>query len=76
MKKVNVTFSVPKETIDLMNGLIGRRKLSAFVTIALNKALQEKVEDLRLAYSQAEVDPDRIKVIKDWSTIEGEDWSE
>ncbi len=76
MKKQNVTFSLPKETIDLMQRLVGRRKLSAFVTHAINSALEEKEEALRKAYAQANEDPDRSETLKDWSAIEGEAWDE
>ena len=76
MKKINVTFSLPKETIDLMQRLIGRRQLSSFVTHAINKALEEKNEALRNAYLEASKDPDRAEVIKDWSAIEGEGWDD
>ncbi len=74
MKKINVTFSLPKETVDLMQGLIGRRKLSSFVSEALKKALEEKVEELRNAYIEANTDPDRQETIKAWSKIDGENW--
>ncbi len=76
MKKQNVTFSIPKETIDLLQRLIGRRKLSSFVTQAIHSALKEKEEALRNAYIQANKDPDRAEVIKDWSAIEGESWDD
>jgi hypothetical protein len=76
LKKLNVTFSIPQETIDLMHGLIGRRKLSAFVTEALNNALKEKEEELQRAYAEANVDPDRRETVQDWSSIEGEAWDE
>jgi hypothetical protein len=59
-----------------MHGLIGRRKLSAFVTKALNNALQEKKQELHRAYAEANVDPDREETIQDWSSIEGEAWDE
>ncbi len=77
MKKVNVTFSIPKETIDLMHGLIARRKFRAFVTEALNNALEEKAKQLqRAAYSEANIDLDRNETLEDWSAIEGESWDE
>lgn len=76
MKKVNVTFSIPKETHERLQGLIGRRKMSSFVTMVLNKALEEKMQLLRVAYVQAEEDPDRKEVINDWKVLEGEDWGE
>ncbi len=76
MKKVNVTFSIPQETQERLHGLIGRRKMSSFVTTILNKALDEKMQLLRLEYAQAEEDPDRQEVINDWKALDGEDWGE
>lgn len=74
MKKTNVTFSIPREIVELMQGLVGRRKMSSFVAEAINKALEEKVAALKEAYAQANVDPDRAEVIKDWAAIEGDGW--
>jgi hypothetical protein len=76
MKKVNVTFSLPKETVDLMYGLIGKRKLSVFTALALQNALEQRLKDLRLEYELANDDPDSIEVIKDWSALDGEGWDE
>ncbi len=76
MKRVNVTFSIPKDTHERLHGLIGRRKMSAFVTQILNKALEEKMQQLRIAYAQAEEDPDRQEIINDWKVLDGEDWGE
>lgn len=74
MKKVNVTFSLPKETNELLHGLIGKRNMSSFVTDLLNKALGEKVELLRKAYIDAEMDPDRKTLIVEWGALDAEGW--
>ncbi len=71
MRKAKVTISLPKETVDLMNGLIGKRKLSAFAAQALHSALDQKIKDLRREYELASQDPDRLEVIKDWSSLDG-----
>lgn len=76
MKKVNVTFSIPVETQQLLYSLIERRKVSAFVVEALNKALEEKTEILKKAYADAEKDPDRQETINDWKALEGEEWDD
>lgn len=75
-KKVNVTLSLPKETVDLMHGLIGKRKVSVFAALVLQNALEEKLKDLRIEYELANEDPDRIEVIKDWSMLDGEGWDD
>jgi hypothetical protein len=74
MKKINVTFSIPVETHELLQSLVGRSKMSSFVASVINKALHEKMETLKKAYAEAEKDPDRQKVIEDWKSLEGEDW--
>jgi hypothetical protein len=74
MKKVNVTFSIPIETQQLLQSLVGRRKMSSFVAMALDKALIEKIEVLKNAYIEAEKDPSRKEIINDWSSIDFEGW--
>lgn len=74
MKKINVTFSIPKETNELLHGLIGRRKMSSFVTEILNKALEDKARALAQEYAEAESDKDRNEVIEDWKVLDGENW--
>ncbi len=76
MKKINVTFSIPKETHELLHGLIGRRKMSSFVTEVLNQALEAKAQMLAKEYIDAESDPERIEVIETWKELDGEDWEE
>ncbi len=74
MKKVNITFSIPIETQQLLQSLVGRRKMSAFVAKALDKALLEKVEVLKKAYIEAEKDPSRKELINDWKDSDLEGW--
>ena len=74
MKKINVTFSIPEETNERLHALIGRKKLSAFVTVALDNALEDMMESLKKAYAEAERDPDRKKIIEDWKDTETEGW--
>jgi hypothetical protein len=76
MKKINVTFSIPIETQQLLYNLIEKRKISSFVVEVLNKALEEKMELLKKAYAEAEHDPDRQETINEWKVLEGEDWNE
>ncbi len=74
MKKINVTFSIPPETHKLLQSLIERRKMSMFVEQAIYHALQKKLERLKLAYTEAEKDPDRTKTIQEWSSLDTEEW--
>jgi hypothetical protein len=74
MKKINVTFSIPIETNELLHALIGRKKLSTFVASTLNKALEEKMEALKKEYIEAEKDPDRKKTIEEWKILDAEGW--
>ena len=74
MKKINVTFSIPVETNELLHSLVGRKKLSAFVANALDRALEEKMHNLKQAYAKAENDPNRLKTIKEWKALDTEDW--
>lgn len=74
MKKRNVTFTIPQETSDLLHSLISRRKMSSFVAEVLHRALIEKKEALKKAYSEAEKDESRRSVIDDWQELDVEDW--
>lgn len=74
MKKINVTFSISVETNELLHTLVGRKKLSAFVSSVLQKALEEKANALKKAYAEAETDPDRIACIDDWLPTDTEGW--
>lgn len=74
MKKVNVTFSISKETNELLHTLVGRKKLSAFVSSVLDKALEEKANALKKAYAEAEKDPHRTKTINEWKSLDTEGW--
>ncbi|HJZ23397.1 MAG TPA: hypothetical protein VJ201_02995 [Candidatus Babeliales bacterium] len=74
MKKINVTFSVPVETHQLLKSLLGHKNMSAFVVEAINAALKQEHKALKQAYIEAENDPDRKRTIKDWQNFETEDW--
>jgi len=75
-KKISVTFSIPVELNNMLHSMIDRRKLSRFVTQALEHALNEQKQALKEAYLQASKDPDRLKTIKEWESLEGEGWDE
>ena len=75
-KKVNVTFSIPIEVNALLHSVVEKRGLSEFATKALQKALKEEQNALRTAYAAADRDPDRKKVIDDWSVLDAEGMDE
>lgn len=78
MKRVNVTFSLPESLNRQLHSVVqGKKKsLSSFVSEAIEKALLEEQEALKAAYAAANDDPDRKKVIDDWSALDNEDWNE
>lgn len=74
MRTVNVTFSIPEHTNVLLHSLVEKRRLSHFVATVIEKALEEKQQDLRAAYIAANSDLDRTNTLSDWSELESEDW--
>lgn len=76
MKKINITISIPEEIYQLLYTLVERRKIGIFVASALEKALEDKMENLKKEYIEAENDPDRQETINDWKALEGEDWND
>lgn len=74
MKKINVTFSIPEDTLNTLHLLVERRKMSSFVTRVINDALAAEKAALKKAYVEAEKDPDRKKTIAEWSSLDNEDW--
>lgn len=75
MKTKNVTFCLPIEVVNLLHSKIEKRELNKFATIALKKALEQE-DELRKAYAQANEDPGRIEVSKDWSFLDSDGWDE
>ncbi|MEX0848702.1 MAG: hypothetical protein WD055_00560 [Candidatus Dependentiae bacterium] len=76
MKKVNVTFSIPPETHQELQKLVGRKKMSAFVAALIDKALEDKKKQLKRAYQEAANDPDIQKTFEQWSATDADlgDW--
>lgn len=69
MKKINITVSMPEDTQKLLYSTIGPKKISAFVSKAVAQALNKEIEELKLAYKEAENDPDRKEVLNDWAIL-------
>lgn len=76
MKTINVTFSIPENINVLLHTFVEKRGLSRFVSMAIEKALEEEKRILKAAFKEAEEDPDTKKIISDWSELDGEDWDE
>jgi hypothetical protein len=74
MKKTNVTFSIPESLNSRLHASVEKRSLSLFVSEAIEKALKEEEENLKRAYTEANKDEDRMTLIEDWKSLDGEDW--
>jgi hypothetical protein len=70
MRTKNITLSIPVDLVEILRTRVEKRELSTFVTKALERALQEEVENLKMAYKYANEDPDRLETLRDWADIE------
>ena len=76
MKTINVTFSIPENINFLLHSFVEKRGLSKFVTQAIEKAIEEKRNDLKAAFKEAENDSDIKETMADWGALDGEIWDE
>ena len=76
MRTKNITLSIPVDLVELLRTRVEKRELSKFVTKALERALQEEAENLKMAYKSANEDPDRLETLRDWADTEFESWNE
>lgn len=75
MKTVNVTFSIPERVNATLHSFVEKRGLSKFVTKAIETALEVEKNNLRMAFREAENDPDLKETMDDWAALDGgEDW--
>jgi ATP-dependent protease HslVU (ClpYQ) ATPase subunit len=74
MKTKNITISVPTDLIATLQGMVGKRELSKFITKAIKKAVEEEKTSLAAAYAASDNDLDTIDVINDWKVLDTEDW--
>ena len=74
MKTKNITISVPTDLAVTLQGMVGKRELSKFITKAIKKAIEEERANLEAAYAAADNEPDTIDVINDWKKLDTEDW--
>lgn len=67
-----MTFSLPIQLIAQLRSSIGQREMSRFAAQALQKALEKEQEKLRKEYQAAANDPERKKVVEEWSVLDVE----
>ena len=76
---INVTVSMPADLAQQLRTTAGAGNISRFVVDIIQKALEKQQEELAKAYAAAAQDPDRRKVIEEWSILDvegldNEDW--
>ena len=76
VKTVNATFSLPVEVYGLLHSFVEKRRLSRFVSEAIQKALETKRDNLRQAYLDNNRDELIQQGLRDWDAIQTEGWSE
>ena len=74
MKNKNITISMPTELISTLQGMVGKRELSKFITKVVKEAVDQNRIKLEAAYAEAAQDPDRLKTINDWKPLDVEGW--
>lgn len=67
-----MTFSLPVQLIAQLRSSIGQGEMSRFATQALQKALEQEQEKLRKEYQAAANDPERKKIVEEWSALDVE----
>ncbi len=83
-KHENITLSIPAHLNALLHAKFPHRGMSSFVAKVVQEALEKentsKTKALEAAYEEAENDPSRKKLIKEWAAldtvddIEGWEW--
>ena len=73
-KHKKITLSIPADLKSLLHAKFPNRGMSnyvaAFVKEALEKESATKMKALEAAYEEAENDPTRKKLIKEWAALE------
>lgn len=83
-KHQNITLSIPAELNALLHAKFPHRGMSNYVAKVVREALEKEnaanIKALEVAYEEAENDPSRKKLIKEWAAldsiddIEGWEW--
>ena len=69
-----LSITLADDIYDRIKHTVPSRKISKFVSEAVEVKLNEKTEDLYKSYLAAVQDRDRGNVLKDWDTINTESW--
>ncbi len=72
MRTLSVTVS--DALYDNLKHAVSSRKISKFVSEAVEEKLNRKTEALRQAYVEASHDSQRVSELKIWDAINHEDW--
>ena len=74
MKTLSVALA--DDLYDRIKHAVSPRKVSKFVSEAVEVKLKEQTDDLYKAYVAASQDEDREDILNDWDTINTESWEE
>ena len=74
MNAKTVTFNMPIPIYQDLRVFIGHQNMSKFVSEAVKDKLAKERDKLKLAYMQAEKEPQRRKTLEEWGVTEGENW--
>lgn len=74
MKTLSVTLA--DDLYDRIKHTVAPRRVSKFVSEAVEVKLREQTDDLYKAYLAASQDEGREAILKDWDTINTESWEE
>ncbi|NGX45032.1 MAG: hypothetical protein K940chlam2_00172 [Chlamydiae bacterium] len=71
-KKINQTFSIPRDVSDELHTYVKRREMSQFVSNAIRKELGFKKDELRKAYLAASKDEGQQEALNEWEATAGD----
>lgn len=65
-----MSISISDELYDKLKHIVPAKKVSNFVSLAINKELEAKEKELKMAYLAAENDQDRQNELEEWDSID------
>jgi hypothetical protein len=79
MDQVRVNLTLEKEVWQALNSLVPQRKKSKVVNELLKKEInhikqKEEEKALALAFKEASKDKKRLAAIREWATLDREEW--
>lgn len=76
-KHENITLSIPADLNALLHAKFPHRGMSNFVAKVVKEALEKenatKIKALEASYEEAENDPSRKKLVKEWAALDAVD---